>query len=421
VCSGKPATTAPSTLSPLPTAIPSISTCNQPSQIAFNNMDNMDISQDRHAGVPDWLASMGPLGVSSDSTSSNHNSLSGGPELPWWDLGFSDLLSTPSAGSETATAATVTTNPCSLSTASTAFYPVLSEIDYTDFTDYSELSMEVDSGPEDLALSPRVEPEDLALSPRAEPEDLALTPRPDSTDSNPWHHDETTTPSYPTYTVTQWPLLKLYLTAPAHTRFRAKPRPTCFCCRRALAIPGVAPHDQPLPCLRADEEYAAILPCGDMLGLDCYTALALQYCLRRQPMRCPACNLSMAHTTCKCPVAPFIVKLNTGSSGIMAAVPRTIPEGGSVPDSCKACRARVARRHLSAAARVLAGGSEEEEDSIMDCDDDLGQEAVEPVAMASGVWQWREGAVKGLHEGFEGALVAQEALEAVCPTWGGGC
>ena len=221
-----------------------------------------------------------------------------------------------------------------------------------------------------------------------------------------------------------WVVLKQYLTAPAPAPTQLPyrrddvraPDIACAVCCGKLAIPGRAAGPGPGP----DEEVAVVLPCGDMVGLKCFN--------RRLAggsggdggsfASCPKCNLVLKYTdtfACDHGVPGMMLRLDIPVAEVVARVPLTQFEGGSIPRACAVCRVRSAKRACNDVIELLTSrhfGPEPELDQHNEVmvDDDNG---------AARLWRQRDRSVRRLQHAFALAMQDQAYLEQAHPGWGG--
>jgi len=123
------------------------------------------------------------------------------------------------------------------------------------------------------------------------------------------------------------------------------PQQKCSLCPKFVAIPGLFPYHAPLKDGERPGAYfeeAAVLPCGHIVGVRCFTKQAEATAAQGGIPLCPECDFRLQFTGCGHYVPIVDLKLNRTAQQVMRQVPATIPEGNIVPDICSSCRAHKA-------------------------------------------------------------------------------
>lgn len=76
------------------------------------------------------------------------------------------------------------------------------------------------------------------------------------------------------------------------------------------------------------DEQPALLPCGHFFGYEC-----LSHWLKTKP-QCPLCRFDLKYELCNHYVTPRLIP----SMEFLKGMPKTILEGGMIPDQCTTCR-----------------------------------------------------------------------------------
>lgn len=133
---------------------------------------------------------------------------------------------------------------------------------------------------------------------------------------------------------------------PSHNNYVENPRVT-FLLEDALITCEIC-HESELTLTRPHasirDETPAILPCGHVFGLKCINEWLEAH------STCPTCRLELRHKRCGHPVkAGPIHTLN------VMKIPRTIPRGGWIEESCGKCWNRARQEEARRVYRAVAG------------------------------------------------------------------